>query len=223
MGPAAPAKPKYTESRARWGRMWLNVSPQPDPFALFREWFDAAHHVGLPEPTAAALSTVGSDGRPSTRMVLVRAFDERGFVFYTNFQSRKGQDLGGGRLRDVPACLLFYWPPLGRQVRIEGRASPITEAEADAYWATRPREHQVAAWASPQSQPLPGGRADLDRRFAEMAERLPRENVPRPPFWSGFRVTPDSIEFWEGRPGRLHDRTQFRREGSAWIAATLAP
>jgi len=199
------------------------VSSHPDPIALFREWFQAAHSVGLPEPSAAALATVGTDGRPAARMVLARGVDERGIVFYTNFQSRKGQELGGGRSSGVKAALCFYWPPLNRQVRIEGVADPISDAEADAYWATRPRPHQVSAWASPQSQVLSGGRADLERRFAEMDHRLPRENVPRPPFWSGFRVTPSQIEFWEGKANRLHERTLYRREGSSWVAVTLAP
>jgi len=199
------------------------VSPHPDPIALFQEWFQAAHTVGLPEPSAAALATVGSDGQPSVRMVLARGVDERGIVFYTNYQSRKGQDLGGGRLNGVKTSLCFYWPPLTRQVRIEGTADPISEAEADAYWATRPRPHQVAAWASPQSQVLPGGRADLERRFAEMDQRLPKERVPRPPYWSGFRITPSQIEFWEGKANRLHERTLYRREGPSWSAVTLAP
>jgi pyridoxamine 5'-phosphate oxidase len=199
------------------------VSSHPDPIALFREWFQAADSVGLPEPSAAALATVGSDGQPAVRMVLARGVDERGIVFYTNFQSRKGQELGGGRSSGVKAALCFYWPPLNRQVRIEGVADPISDTEADAYWATRPRPHQVAAWASPQSQVLSGGRADLERRFAEMDHRLPRENVPRPPFWSGFRVTPSQIEFWEGKASRLHERTLYRREGTSWVAVTLAP
>ena len=199
------------------------MSPQPDPIALFQEWFDAAHKVGLPEPSAAALATVGSDGQPSVRMVLARGVDNRGIVFYTNFQSRKGQELGGGRLSAVKASLCFYWPPLTRQVRIEGVADPISDAEADAYWATRPRPHQVAAWASPQSQELAGGRADLERRFAEMDQRLPKEHVPRPPYWSGFRITPSRIEFWEGKANRLHERTLYRREGTSWSAVTLAP
>ncbi|HET9252422.1 MAG TPA: pyridoxamine 5'-phosphate oxidase [Candidatus Eisenbacteria bacterium] len=205
------------------------MSASPDPISLFEEWFQAASQVVLPEPSAAALATTGPDGRPSVRMVLVRGADHRGFVFYTNLESRKGLDLGaarsnpGGEGGGVPVSLCFYWPPLARQVRIEGTASPVTAAEADAYWATRPRPSQVAAWASPQSRPLPGGRAELDRRFDEMDRKFAGGPVPRPPFWSGFRVTPEQIEFWEGRENRLHDRLLFRREGGSWKRDTLAP
>lgn len=195
------------------------MSTPPDPISLFDEWFQAASQVGLPEPAAAALATTGPDGRPSVRMVLVRGTDSRGFVFYTNLESRKGLELGGG----APVSLCFYWPPLARQVRIEGTVSPVTEAEADAYWATRPRPSQVAAWASPQSRPLPGGRAELLRRFAEMERTFDGAPVPRPAHWSGFRVTPERIEFWEGRENRLHDRLLFRREGERWTLETLAP
>ena len=195
-----------------------------DPMTLFREWFEAAHDAGLFEPTAASLATVGLDGRPTARMVLVRGLDDRGFVFYTNFQSRKGQELGGGRSAGTAACLCFWWPPpLFRQVRIEGTVEPVSSAEADAYWDSRPRGHQVAAWASPQSTPLPGGRDDLERRFREMDSSLPAERIPRPPYWSGFRVIADAIEFWEGRENRLHVRTLYRREGNRWTASTLAP
>jgi len=154
-------------------------------------------------------------------MVLVRGADRDGFVFYTNLESRKGRDLG--RTAPVPASLCFYWPPLARQIRIDGTASPVTGGEADAYWATRPRASQIAAWASPQSQILPGGRTELDRRFDEMERRFAEGPVPRPPFWSGFRLVPDRIEFWEGRENRLHDRLLYVREDGAWTAKTLAP
>ena len=190
---------------------------------LFGEWFEAARHVGLSEPTAAALATVGSDGHPAVRMVLVRGVDQRGFVFYTNFQSRKGLELGGGKGAGARAALCFYWGPQARQVRIEGAVEPVSDAEADAYWAARPRGHQVAAWASPQSAPLTGGRDDLERRFREMDDSLPAERIPRPPFWSGFRVIAEQIEFWEGRENRMHVRTLYRREGDGWTASTLAP
>lgn len=199
------------------------VSPHADPMAILLEWFDAAVHTDLPEPSAVALATVGADGRPSARMVLARGIDSRGIVFYTNLESRKGRELGGGTSAGASVSLCFYWPPLTRQVRIDGVASRIPDDEADAYWATRPRAHQVAAWASPQSQVLRGGREELERRNAEMDQKLPQERVPRPPFWSGFRVVPDQIEFWEGRKNRLHERTLYRRDGSGWVVSTLAP
>jgi len=186
---------------------------------LFDEWFQAASQVGLPEPAAAALGTTGAGGRPSVRMVLVRGADARGFVFYTNLGSRKGLELGA----TAPVSLCFYWPPLARQVRIEGRAVPVASEEADAYWATRPRPSQISAWASPQSRPIPGGRAELERRFEEMDRKFAGGPVPRPPFWSGFRVIPERIEFWEGRENRLHDRLLFRREGGTWTIETLGP
>ncbi|HEU4724687.1 MAG TPA: pyridoxamine 5'-phosphate oxidase [Candidatus Eisenbacteria bacterium] len=196
--------------------------PPADPMTLFHEWFEAAHHIGLPEPSAAALATVDPDGRPSIRTVLVRAIDERGFAFYTNFESRKGRELLA-RPGGAPSCLNFYWAPVARQVRIEGLAAPVDAAEADAYWASRPRGHQVAAYASPQSQVVAGGRKELEARFAEWDKKLPRTNVPRPPYWSGFRLVPDSIEFWQGRENRLHERILYRRGAGAWASAILAP
>jgi pyridoxamine 5'-phosphate oxidase len=199
------------------------VTPSPDPIALFQEWFEAAHHVGLPEPSAAALATVASDGRPSVRVVLVRRFDERGFVFFTNMRSHKARDLGEGRTAGRPAAINFYWHPLVRQLRIEGTTEPITDAEADDYWVTRPRGSQIAAWASPQSEPVPGGRAEIEARYAEMERKFEGRDVPRPPFWSGFRMIPERIEFWEGRESRLHVRTLYRREGSKWVVETLGP
>ncbi|MGE5180021.1 MAG: pyridoxamine 5'-phosphate oxidase [Bacteroidota bacterium] len=194
----------------------------PDPIALFQDWFESAHHVGLPEPAAAALATVGADGQPSVRMVLLRGLDERGFVFFTNLTSRKGKEL----LRPgVPtlASLCFYWPPLARQVRVEGPAERVADSEADAYWATRPRGHQVAAYASPQSEPLPGGRKELEAAFADWDRKLPPKNVPRPDYWSGFRVIPKTVEFWEGRENRLHRRVLYTRAGNGWTETTLAP
>ncbi|HET9950659.1 MAG TPA: pyridoxamine 5'-phosphate oxidase [Candidatus Eisenbacteria bacterium] len=196
--------------------------PPADPMVLFREWFEEAHHVGLPEPSAAGLATVDGRGRPSIRTVLVRGIDERGFAFFTNFNSRKGRELmahPGG----APACLNFYWPPVARQVRIEGIASPVPPSEADEYWASRPRGHQVAAYASPQSTEMKGGRKELESRFAEWDRKLPRSNVPRPEYWSGFRLVPETIEFWQGRENRLHERILYRLEDGRWSQTVLAP
>lgn len=196
------------------------MSDSLDPIGLFQDWFEAAHHVGLPEPAATALATVGPDGQPSVRMVLLRGLDERGFVFFTNLTSRKGREL----LRPgALASLCFYWPPLARQVRVEGPAQRVDDAEADTYWATRPRGHQVAAYASPQSEPLPGGRRELEARFAEFEKKLPAKNVPRPEYWSGFRVIPATLEFWEGRENRLHRRVLYARSEGVWTETTLAP
>jgi pyridoxamine 5'-phosphate oxidase len=198
------------------------VSEPDDPIALFQDWLEAAHHVGLPEPSAAALGTVGPEGQPSVRMVLLRGLDERGFVFFTNLTSRKGRELMSPGAPAL-ATLCFYWPPLARQVRVEGRAVQVEDSEADAYWATRPRGHQVAAYASPQSEPLPGGRRELEARFAEWDKKLPSKGVPRPGYWSGFRVIPGSIEFWEGRENRLHRRVLYTRTADGWDRTTLAP
>jgi pyridoxamine 5'-phosphate oxidase len=198
------------------------MNPPADPMVLFRTWFEEAHHVGLPEPSAAALATVDAGGRPSIRTVLVRGIDERGFTFYTNLQSRKARDLmllPGG----APACINFYWPPVARQIRVEGLAVPVEAGEADDYWASRPRGHQVAAYASPQSAELKGGRHELETQFAEWDRKLPPSNVPRPAFWSGFRLVAESIEFWQGRENRLHERILYRLVAGRWSQTVLAP
>jgi pyridoxamine 5'-phosphate oxidase len=193
-----------------------------DPMTLFREWFAAVQHVGLAEPSAASLATVDDRGRPSIRTVLVRGVDERGFSFYTNVESRKGREILA-HPEGAPVCLNFYWEPLMRQVRIEGVALPVSPEEADAYWASRPRGHQIAAYASPQSRVVAGGRKELEAEFAKWNRNLPQGEVPRPAFWTGFRVTPEAIEFWEGQPNRLHDRVRYRREGGRWVREVLAP
>lgn len=190
----------------------------PDPFAQFGRWFDEVVAAKLPEPNAMSLATVDAAGRPSARIVLLKAADGRGFTFYTNYRSRKAQELTDGSL----AALLFYWPELERQVRIEGAVEKVEVATADAYWVSRPRLSRIGAWASPQSQPLPD-RASLEARFTEVAARFPDDSVPRPPHWGGYRVVPAAFEFWQGRASRLHDRIVYQREGANWRIGRLAP
>ena len=172
----------------------------------------------IPEPTAFCLATVGADGQPSARMLLLKGADERGFVFYTNLESRKGRELVAAPV----AALCFHWAPLETQVRVEGPVEPVPAFEADEYFASRPRGSQLGAWASSQSAPVtePG---DLERRLAEVERRFANGSVPRPPHWSGFRLTPVRIEFWRNRPSRLHERHLYTRDGSAWRTATLYP
>jgi len=188
------------------------------PFGLFGEWFAAAAAAEPDNTNAMTLATATPDGVPSARIVLLKGWDERGFVFYTNLGSRKGTELDG----NPRAALLFHWKALARQVRIEGAAAPVSEAEADEYYASRPRLSRIGAWASEQSRPL-ASRADLEARLAEIEARYPGETVPRPPFWSGFRLTPVRFEFWEDRPFRLHDRRTFVRAGAGWRTGLLYP
>lgn len=193
-----------------------------DPIARFQDLLVAAERVDralLPEPTAFCLATVGVDGRPSARIVLLKGVDRAGFVFYTNCESRKGREL----LATRRAALVFHWQPLESQVRVEGDVSAVSDAEADAYFASRARASQLGAWASEQSRPLADPR-DLERRLAEFEARYAGAAVPRPPHWSGFRVAPQSIEFWRNRPGRLHERELYSKtEDGSWRFQRLYP
>jgi pyridoxamine 5'-phosphate oxidase len=188
-----------------------------DPFVQFGSWLDEAlASARIVEANAMSLSTIGDDGRPSARMVLLRGWDARGFVFYTNYESRKGHDLAV----HPDAALLFWWAELQRQIRIEGSIERVSAAESDAYFAGRPRGHRLNAWASPQSQVVDA--AQLDAAVSAAAERYPGD-VPRPPHWGGYRVIPDRFEFWQGRPDRMHDRFAFLRAATGWITVRLAP
>ena len=189
-----------------------------DPFALFDAWYAEARETEPNDSNAMALASVGADGMPSARMVLLKGHDQRGFVFYTNLNSRKAR-----ALIDTPkAALLFHWKSLRRQVRIEGPVSGVSLDEADAYFASRPRDSQLGAWASDQSQPLPS-RETFEAQFEEVKARFEGQDVPRPPHWSGFRVEPRRIEFWQDRAHRLHERRLFERAGDGWREGLLYP
>ena len=189
-----------------------------DPMDLFAEWFREAEDAGVEVPETMTLATADSDGAPSARMVLLKGADEEGFVFYSGYVSRKAGELEQNPL----AALVFYWRPLGKQVRVEGRVERVSEAESAAYFATRPRGSQIAAWASQQSTPL-AGREDLDERYAELEREYEGRDVPLPSHWGGFRLRPDAIEFWQHRDNRLHDRIRYTRAREGWRSELLSP
>jgi pyridoxamine 5'-phosphate oxidase len=189
-----------------------------DPLALFDEWLADARASEPNEPGAMAVATTGADGQPSVRMVLLKAHDPAGFVFYTHEQSAKGEDLA----QNPRAALLFHWKSLGRQIRIEGPVERVSDAEADAYFATRVRDAQLGAWASDQSRAL-DSRSTFERRFEEAKRRFEGQDVPRPTGWVGYRVAPDRIEFWTAREHRLHERRLFTRAGDGWSEGLLYP
>lgn len=188
------------------------------PFTLFGQWYDAALAAEPSDTNAMALATTGADGLPSVRIVLLKGWDARGFVFFTNFDSRKGREL----IAHPAACLNFHWKSLRRQIRISGTTTIVTPAEADDYFASRPRASQIGAWASQQSQPL-DARTTLETRVAEIATRYEGSDVPRPPHWGGFRLAPEQIEFWQDQPNRLHERHLFTRTPGGWTETLLYP
>ena len=190
-----------------------------DPFVKFDDWMNEAWAHEPDDANAMTLATATPDGRPAARIVLLKGADARGFVFYTNKESRKGEELGA----NAHAALLFHWKPQGRQVRIEGRVEPVSDAEADAYYASRPRISRLGAWASDQSRVLPD-RTELERRLASYEAQYPGDDIPRPRHWSGFRIVPDRFEFWQNMPFRLHDRTVYTSEADGgWTIGKLFP
>ena len=215
------SKERLAALRREYGDAGLDLPDlADDPITMFRRWLDDAS--GLHEPNAMVVASVSDEGAPSARMVLLKAVDERGFVFYTNYSSRKGGELDA----HPQVALLFPWHDLQRQVRVEGTAARVGAEESAAYFATRPRGSQLGAWASPQSQPVTSREA-LDASYDAVAKRFGGvdgdDEVPLPPFWGGYRVTPQVVEFWQGRHGRMHDRLVYRRAGQGWTVQRLAP
>ncbi|MBI2403784.1 MAG: pyridoxamine 5'-phosphate oxidase [Gemmatimonadetes bacterium] len=190
----------------------------PDPIKQFAAWFEPRAASGIPEATAMTLATADKDGRPSARTVLLKEASEQGFAFFTNYDSPKARQL----LENPSAALVFYWPESDRQVVVSGRVTKVVDEESDAYFRSRPRGSQLGAWASQQSQPIES-REVLERRVAELDGQYAGRDVPRPSFWGGFRLVPETLEFWQGRESRLHDRFRYSRDGGRWVIERLAP
>ena len=214
-------EPRATHARKEYEQATLDeTTVAPDPIRQFSAWYDEAVAAGVPEPEAMTLATATPAGRPSARVVLLRGFDAQGFCFYTNYGSHKGRELTA----NPHAALTFHWPDLERQIRIEGCVERTTAAESDEYFRTRPSTSRIGAWSSPQSEVI-SDRGSLEALFARFRADHPADSaIPRPPNWGGFRVVPERIEFWQGRPSRLHDRLRFRRDADgAWTLERLAP
>jgi pyridoxamine 5'-phosphate oxidase len=210
---------KLADLRKDYKLSTLNEQDLPkDPFHLMQNWVSQAIESQVEEPSAMILSTVGKEGRPSSRVVLLKGLENNGLVFYTNHLSRKGREIA----LHPSISLLFFWPQLERQLRVEGTASLINEEESDKYFASRPRMSQLGAWASPQSSAIPS-REFLEKNFEQLEANWENKNISRPPNWGGYHVKPDYYEFWQGRPGRMHDRIEYKPDGKTWLIARLAP
>lgn len=204
--------------RVKYRRLLVRRTSIANPIDEFKSWFSAAAQAGIKEPNAMTLATATKSGKPSARIVLLKGVDRDGFVFFTNYESRKGRELA----QNARAALVFYWEPLGRQVRVTGRVSKVSAAESDAYFASRPLGSRYSAAVSAQSRVIKS-RADLEQRLAKMKEKYRDAGPPRPKYWGGYRVRPEEIEFWQQGEFRLHHRVRFRRRGSSWLMDILSP